>query len=333
MKKFFVIICVIMLALSMVSCTNSDTNSSTSTSVPTSDPDLEQGKPDTKPEQTMPPVDTTNAVKIKFDQNSISAGEGVTVNGNKATITAAGNYEVSGELKDGQLCVEADDCKVYLILNNAKIHCSNSAPLFVKKADHVYLVLASGSVNTLTDGSVYSYEAGVTEPDATLFSKADMTISGEGTLNVNSKYNDSIANRDTLVIESGNINVNAANHGIKGKDFLSILGGNVKITSGRDGIKSTNDTDSSLGYVIISGGVIDINAQDEAVSAVTSVKITGGKIKIATENNAVKAGNAVEISGGEVNISTKDKDIVSTEEKIGKNANVTVNGSKLKSNY
>ena len=333
MKKLFAIICVIILVFCITSCTDSNTNQSSNTSIPTNEPDLEQGTPDTKPEQTMPPTDTSDAIKIKFDQNSISAGEGVTVNGNVATITTAGNYEVSGELKEGQLCVDADNCEVYLILNNADIHCSNSAPLFVKKADHVYLVLASNSTNTLTDGSVYSYEAGVTEPDATLFSKADMTISGEGTLNITSKYNDSIANRDTLVIQSGNINVNAANHGIKGKDFLSILGGNIKITSGRDGIKSTNDTDSSLGYVVISGGVIDINAQDEAISAVTSVKISGGQTKINTDNNAIKAGTVVEISAGDVDVSTNDKGLVCAEEKIGKNANVTVNGSKLKSNY
>ena len=333
MKKFFVLVCVIILILSLAACTNSNSTQSPNTSIPTSDPDLEQGAPDTKPEQTMPPVDSSGAVKIELNETSISAGEGVKVDGNIATITTAGTYEVSGNLKEGQLRVDADNCEVYLVLNNASIHCSNSAPLFVKKADHVYLTLASGTTSTLTDGNVYSYESGVTEPDATLFSKADMTIGGTGTLDVVSKYNDGIANRDTLVIESGTINVNAVNHGIKGKDFLSILGGNIQISAGRDGIKSTNDTDWSLGYVLIGGGKIDINAQDEAVSAVTSVKISGGKIHINTENNAIKAGTTVEISAGEVNISTKDKGLVCQEEKIGNNANVTLNGSKLKSNY
>lgn len=333
MKKFFTLICVIILVLSLAACTNSNTIQNANTSIPTSDPDLEQGAPDTKPEQTMPPVDSAGAVKIEFKETAIEAGDGVIVDGNTATITSSGTYEVSGDLKEGQLRVDADNCEVYLVLNNASIHCSNSAPLFVKKADHVYLTLAGSTTNNLTDGSFYTYEDGLNEPDATLFSKADMTIGGTGTLNVVSKYNDGIANRDTLVVESGIINVSAVNHGIKGKDFLSILGGTIKITAGRDGIKSTNDTDSSLGYVMISGGEVEINAQDEAISAITSVKISGGKTHINTENNGVKAGKSVEISAGDVTISTKDKGIVCTEEKIGKNANVTLNGSKLKSNY
>lgn len=333
MKKFFALICVLILVFCISACTNSNTTQSTNTRVPTSDPDLEQGPPDTEPEQTMPPVDSTDAVKIELNENSISAGEGVKVEGNVATITDAGIYEISGELKEGQLRIDADGSEVYLVLNNASIHCSDSAPLFVKKANHVFLTLSGGSINTLTDGNVYSFEAGETEPDATLFSKADMTIGGTGTLNIVSKYNDGIANRDTLVIQSGNINVNAVNHGIKGKDFLSVLGGNIKITAGRDGIKSTNDTDLSLGYVLISGGEIDIYAQDEAVSAVSSVRITGGKTTIVTENNAVKSGTKIEISAGVVNVSTKDKGLICAEEKIGKSAKVTVNGSELKSNY
>lgn len=327
MKKVVFVILIIVMVFSIIGCTSS--NSVTSTNPP----DLEQGTPDTKPDATTPPVDSSSANLIKFNGTSIEAGDGVIVNGNVATVTTAGTYQVSGKLNDGQLCVDADNCDVYIIFDNAEIHCSNSAPFFVKKANHVYLTLAEGSVNTLTDGSNYALEAGITEPDATLFSKADMTISGTGNLNVTSNYNDGIANRDTLVIESGNINVDAVNHGIKGKDFLSIIGGNIKVVAGLDGIKSTQDTDSSLGYVVISGGNIEINAQDEAVSAVTSVKITGGNLNIDTANNGVKAGTTVEISGGKVVISTDDKGLVCAEEKIGLKAEVSVNGSKLIANY
>lgn len=328
MKKFMIIMVSLLLAFSLVGCGEDNTNSTA-----TNTPGLEQGTPDTKPDSTTPPVDTSGAVKIEFKDTTVTAGEGVTVNGSIATITAAGTYEVSGKVNDGQLIVDADGLEIFLILNNVSLHCSNSAPLFVKKADHVYLSLADGSTNTLTDGSVYALEPGITEPDATLFSKADMTISGTGTLNVTANYNDGIANRDTLVIESGNINVDAVNHGIKGKDFLSIIGGTIKVVAGLDGIKSTNDTDATLGYLNISGGSIDIKAEDEAISAVTNVKISGGNVVIDTANNAIKAGLTVDISAGEVKITTDDKGLLCAEEKISSNANVTVNGSKLNSNY
>ena len=148
MKKFLALIFVLVLVSGFVACTSSNTNQSEKTSIPTSDPDLEQGEPDTKPEETMPPVDSLGAVKIELNETTISAGKGVTVNGNVATITASGTYEVSGELKEGQLRVEADNCEIYLIFNNASIHCSNTSPLFVKKADHIYLTLAAGTTNT-----------------------------------------------------------------------------------------------------------------------------------------------------------------------------------------
>ncbi len=328
MKRFIINLIVLVLMLSFVGCSTGN-NAVT----PTNPPDLEQGTPDTKPEQTAPPVDNSAAIKIELKGTSIVAGDGVSVNGNVATITAAGTYEVTGKLNEGQLIVEADACEINLIFNNADIHCSNSAPLFVKKADHVYLSLADNSVNTLTDGNIYNLESGITEPDATLFSKADMTISGNGSLNIKANYNDGIANRDTLVIQSGTINVDAVNHGIKGKDFLSVIGGDVKVIAGLDGIKSTQDTDATLGYVNVSGGNLDIKAGDEAISAVTNVKISGGTIKIDTANNAIKAGTFVDISAGKVTILTEDKGLVCAEEKLSSNAEVTVNGSKLIANY
>ena len=327
MKKIIITLLALVIAISVTACTSG------SAPTATNPPDIEQGTPDTKPEQTAPPVDTSSAIKIQLNGAAITAGEGVSVDGKVATITAAGTYEVSGKLNEGQLIVDADNCEINLILNNAEIHCTNSAPLFVKKADHIYLTLTDGSVNTLTDGNSYKLDPGITEPDATLFSKADMTISGTGSLNIKANYNDGIANRDTLIIQSGTINVDAVNHGIKGKDFLSVIGGDVKVIAGLDGIKSTQDTDATLGYVNISGGNLDIKAGDEAISAVTNVKISGGTIKIDTANNAIKAGTFVDISAGKVTILTEDKGIVCAEEKLSSNAEVTVNGSKLIANY
>lgn len=335
MKKFIVYLLLFVMVISFAACssqTNNDVSVSTQ-SANNNPPDLEQGTPDTKPDATTPPVDSSSSIIINFNNLEAINSEGVVVNDNAVTITAAGTYEVSGKLNNGQLIVDADDCIVYLILNNADIYCQNSAPLFVKKADHVYLSLANGSVNKLSDGSSYSYEPGITEPDAALFSKADMTISGTGTLEVKSNYNDGIANRDTLVIESGIINVDAVTHGIKGKDFLSILGGTINVRAGVDAIKSTNDVDSTLGYIVISGGTLSLDAQDEAISAVTSVTVSGGNIDIDTANNGIKANTKIEISKGEVKILTDDKGLVCDNEKISSAANVTVNGAKLKSNY
>ncbi len=266
---------------------------------------------------------------IKLEGTSVSVPSGVTADGSSAVITGAGTYEITGSLDNGQIIVNSTG-NVTLVLNNADIKCDHSAPIYVISAGHVYIQLPEGSTNTISDGASYSLEPGANEPDAALFTKADMTVSGEGTLNVNANYNDAVAGRDSVTIESGNINITAVNHGIKGKDYLSIKGGNITVNAGNDAVKSTNDKDASLGYLEISGGTLTLTASDEAISAITRVSISGGTVNIDTKNNAVKSDGNIEITGGTVDIKTEDKDFVYTGECIiGENADVTSNGEKI----
>jgi len=262
--------------------------------------------------------------EITLNGSSISAGSGVSVDGTTATITKAGTYEITGSLEDGQILVDASG-EVTIILNNADITCSTSSPIYVKEAKKVVITLADGSVNSIIDGSSYDLAEAVTEPDAALYSKADMVINGTGSLTVTANYNDGITGKDTLLIESGAITVSAVNHGIKGKDYLMINGGNIIVTSGGDGMKATNDTEASLGYVEINGGTIGITANDEGISAVTSVTITDGLIAIDTSNNGVKSDGLIDIQGGTVEIQAGDDGLICNEQNISDAASFTVN--------
>lgn len=266
--------------------------------------------------------------QISLNGTSITAGEGVVVDGPTATITAAGTYQISGKLDDGQLLVDTAGA-VTLILDNADITCTTSAPLYIKEAENITITLAAGSANSITDGANY-LPADATEPDAALYSKADMIITGDGALTVNASYNDAIAGRDTLLIENGSITIKAANHGIKGKDYLMINGGTITVDAGGDGIKSTNDTESALGYVEINSGTLQITAADEGISAVTGVTVTGGDITVTTENNGIKTDGPVAIAGATVNIKTADDGIVCLAQTISDTAIVTVNGELVK---
>lgn len=268
---------------------------------------------------------TSESGIITLNGSSISAVSGVSVNGTVATITEAGTYEISGTLEDGQIIVNVSG-EVTIILNNANITCSTSSPIYVKEAGKVTITLADGSVNAITDGSAYDLADAATEPDAALYSKSDMVIKGTGSLTVTANYNDGVTGKDTLLIESGTITVNAVNHGIKGKDYLMVNGGNITVTAGGDGIKATNDTEVSLGYVEINGGTIDITANDEGISAITSVTITEGEIAIDTANNGIKTDGLIDIQGGTVEIQTGDDGLTSNERNISDTASVTVNG-------
>ncbi|MEU8660881.1 carbohydrate-binding domain-containing protein, partial [Actinoplanes philippinensis] len=61
------------------------------------------------------------------------SGEGVTVDGNTVTVTAAGTYRLSGQL-DGQIVVNAPDATVTLILVGAVITSSATAAIAAVEA-------------------------------------------------------------------------------------------------------------------------------------------------------------------------------------------------------
>ncbi|MCB0150255.1 MAG: carbohydrate-binding domain-containing protein, partial [Caldilineaceae bacterium] len=77
-----------------------------------------------------------DAVPIALAGATITAdGAGVTVDGNTATITAAGSYRLSGTLDDGQIVVDSADAEpVRLILDGATLRNRTGAPILVRKA-------------------------------------------------------------------------------------------------------------------------------------------------------------------------------------------------------
>lgn len=240
-------------------------------------------------------TDNLNA-EISLQGTAIQvSGSGVSVDGTAATITAAGVYRLSGSLDDGQIVVAtADEGTVELILDNASITNTSSAPIFISSADTVIISLADGSSYTVTDSANYIFaDTGTDEPDAAIFSTSDLVISGSGALTVNANYKNGIAGKDSLTIENGVITVNAAADGVKGKDSVTILDGTLTIVSGSDGIQSSNDTDEEKGSVTISEGTINITAGLDGIQAETDLLVSGGDLTIVT-------------SGGSANSSTQD---------------------------
>ncbi|HEY5466256.1 MAG TPA: carbohydrate-binding domain-containing protein, partial [Clostridia bacterium] len=200
-------------------------------------------------------------------QSVLVSGTGATATGSKVTITSAGTYVISGKLSDGQVIVNTEsEENVRIVLNGAEITCAASAPVYVEKAKKVILILADGTQNTLTDGTKYTYaSAEETEPDAALFSKADLTINGTGTLTVKANYNDGIASKDELKIVSGTLVIQSVGDGIRGRDFIAVKDGLITIQSTGDGLKSTNDVDAAKGDIAISGGTLKITSGGDGI--------------------------------------------------------------------
>ena len=239
-----------------------------------------------------------------IDLSNPTATDSVTVEDGTLTITKAGTYKLSGEYQ-GQIKVEtADSDAVRLVLDNANITNSSGAALNVVNADEVILYSASGTTNTISDGADYT-ATGEDDPDAVVYSKADMTIAGEGTLKVNGNHEDGIHTSDGLVIASGTLEVNAANTGIKGKDYVDILGGTINVTAQQDGIKSTNDTDEGQGWTRLSNGTVTVNAGDDGFKASRVVEISGGSLTVEQSDEGIEA-QYINVSGGDVNVTSAD---------------------------
>ena len=253
--------------------------------------------------------DPLEATTVKLaDGSSKVTGSGAKVKGDDVKITKAGTYILSGSLSDGQVEVNSPgDGKVRLVLDGANISSASTSPLVITAADEAVVILADGAKNTLSDTVAAAQDD--KEPDAptaTLFSAADLTIAGAGSLTVNGKSNDGIVSKDGLVILAGNITVNALDDAIGGKDYLVVDDGTLSATAGGDGVKSNGDTPGELGWVRFDGGTSTVDATADGVSAEGSVTFIGGTVEVAKSEAGVKA-PVIGVSGGTVSVTaTKD---------------------------
>jgi hypothetical protein len=195
----------------------------------------------------------SDVVDVVLTGDSAEAdSDAVAVDGGTVTITAAGTYRLSGSL-DGQVVVDTqDDGVVRIVLDDAEISSSTTSALAFLDAGTAMVVLADGSTNTLSDGSDYAADG--SEPNAALYSAADLTVTSTGTLVVTGNANDGIASKDGLILDSGTITVDAVDDGIRGKDYLVVEDADVTVTAGGDGLKADDAEDATAGYVHVAAG-------------------------------------------------------------------------------
>ena len=227
--------------------------------------------------------DESAAIAIQLSEDSAACdSDAVTIEGSRITIGAEGVYVLSGTLADGQIVVNAGETdKVQLVLAGADITSSTSAAIYALEADKVFVTLAEGTENTLTNGGAY-VSIDDNNIDAVIFAKTDLTLNGSGSLTVNAQAGHGVVSKDDLVITGGSYTITAASHGLSGKDSIAIADGAFSITSGKDGIHAENTDDLSLGTLYITNGSYTITAQGDAVSAQGALQIDGGTFDLYT---------------------------------------------------
>ena len=226
--------------------------------------------------------DEESSISIRLNGSTAEASsDSVQISGGTVTITEEATYIISGTMDDGMIIVDAPDtAKLQLVLDGAEINSSASAPLYILEADKVFVTLAEGSENTLSNGGSFT-AIDDNNIDSVIFSKQDLTLNGSGSLTVTSPAGHGIVSKDDLVITGGAYAVTSASHALDANDSVRITGETtITADAGKDGIHAENNDDTSLGFVYISGGELDIQAEGDGISAGAYMQVENGMFQI-----------------------------------------------------
>ncbi|MBQ6207047.1 MAG: carbohydrate-binding domain-containing protein, partial [Oscillospiraceae bacterium] len=272
--------------------------------------------------------DASTAVRISLNGASASCGsDAVTVSGSVVTIAAAGTYVLSGSLDNGTIIIDAGkEDKVQIVLDNASVHSDTFAALYVRQADKVFVTLADGSVNELSNGGTFE-AIDDNSVDGAVFSKDDLTLNGSGKLKIASPAKHGVVCKDDLVIAGGVYEITAASHALSGKDSVSVAGGSFALAAGKDGIHSENGDDAEKGNIYIADGTFNIAASSDGVSASGLLQVDGGTLNINASEGL--EGTYVRINDGAVKIYASDNGINAARKSSAHSPTIEINGGDI----
>lgn len=328
MKRNIAFLLCFCCTLMLSACAKTEHNDNSSTSVGTvSLADTSQMDFSFEQSDMTAPLEGDSVTDISSAELQKTDGENQTY-----SITSGGTYTLKGERNNVMLLIDAKGAEVTVILDGVTINNTIGPAIYVRAASKVTLSLAESTSNTLSDGKSYQITDSDSSLDAAIFSKADLTINGNGTLNVTGNYKHGIVSKDDLIISSGKISVTAQNVALCGKDCVKINNGTLTLNAGSDGIRSDNTEDASKGYIYLSGGTLDITSANDGIQAQTVLNIEnvslavnaggGSATSLSSSSESykgLKAGSDIYIKDGTFNINSRDDCIHS-------NGTITVSG-------
>ncbi|MBR5372438.1 MAG: carbohydrate-binding domain-containing protein [Oscillospiraceae bacterium] len=222
-------------------------------------------------------------------------GGRINVSGKTAEITASGVYYIDGSIKDGQVLVNipdetADSGTVKLFLNGVSMTNGQAPCIMVENAEKTTVHLEPGKENSLSDGK--EKPASEVEIDyAVLHAKDDLTVKGEGELNITAGIAHGIHCNNDLKLNGGSLNIETENgDAVRGRTSVKVKDGSIFINTEGDGIKSTK------GSLEVSGGTVQIKSSKDALQSETEMMLTGGTVQ-ACGDRGVKPGTDFTLDG------------------------------------
>ena len=282
---------------------------------------------------------TDNQVAVSYDGSSAT----VTIAGNVApyvdpTISGAHvtiaqsnteavdddeiTYVLSGTTTDGELSLSGS-YKCTVSLAGVSLTNPSGAAINITNSKRIQVSAKKGTENTLADGSSGSQKA-------CLYSKGQIQLQGNGTLNVVGNTKHAIKSGDYISVKNLTLNITSAvGDGINCEEYFLMKSGTVTISGvGDDSIQcdlggdtSTGETtdheDEDSGNIYIEGGTLNVTVTADAAKGIKGE----GDMKISDGNITVKT------TGGGV----WDSDKVKTKASacLGADGNTTISGGTL----
>ena len=288
---------------------------------------------------------TNNLVSIVYGSSSAS----VTVAGNVAqyveptlsgahvtinqTNTAAVNgdeitYQLSGSTSNGSLTL-GGSYKCTVSLAGVTLTNPSGAAINITNSKRIQLSAKKNTENTLTDGASGSQKA-------CIYSKGQLQLQGNGTLNVAGKTKHGIKSASYISIKNMTLNITSTvSDGINCEEYMEIKSGTITLSGiGDDGIQcdlggtastgiTTGHEDEDTGNIYISGGTLTVNCEYKGIKAEGDLQISDGTIAVtsnaaASSNQshwggssssapeAIESKGAMTISGGQIYAKSAD---------------------------
>ena len=282
----------------------------------------------------------------------------VTYDGTSATVTIAGNvaqyvtptisgahvnieqtnteavdedeitYVLSGTTSDGEFALSGS-YKCTVSLAGVTLTNPSGAAINITNGKRIQISAKKDTENTLADGSGGSQKACV-------YSKGQIQLQGNGTLNVVGNTKHAIKSGDYITVKNLTLNITSAvGDGINCEEYFLMKSGTVSISgTGDDGIQCDLGGDASTGEIVATETV---DAHDDEDSG--NVYIEGGTLNITVTADAakgIKSEGDLKISDGTFTIKTTgggawDTDDLKTKASscLSADGNTTISGGTL----
>jgi hypothetical protein len=313
----------------------------------------------------------SNTVTVKFNGDSATVessskkilcyvtGAYVTIDAQTNDVSKV-NIIVSGKTDDGALKIYGSS-KYCLTLNGTEITSKRGCAINSQCKKRIYVVLADGTTNKLTDAETYTddtYYLSTTDEDrkGCFFSEGHLIFSGSGVLRVAGKTKHGIATDGYMWVRPGvTIVVDEARKNavhVKGDSDdaigVHIAGGliytNCSGTAGK-GIKTDLDIDITGGKLLLNTtGDAEYDSDEKDTSSAACLKadgninISGGALTLrstGTGGKGINVDGALTVSGGEITVTTTGgkfyytSSLTSSPKGIKADGDLTVTGGKI----